>query len=308
MSLSFVKWAGGKVKLLKDIDEVLPSEINNYVEPFVGGGSVLFHVLRTKKPTGRVVAIDVNRHLVNAYKCLQQVPDELVRSCEHLETLYNGAGPGKQRPCDGILLEDAAAAGKETMYYYIRKLYNRTVVNNHTEAVSCERAAWFLFLNKTGFRGLYRENSKGEFNVPFGNYSQVNILPHELALKWSTELQGVEFIHADAISWLESKTHEDTTVYADPPYVAWGDDGKENIFSDYVGSGFNVTKTCKLISILDKIAVESHATRVILSNAPSAGITDLLCDGWHTRVLEARRAIKSRGKHDKKPCELLAYK
>ena len=147
----FIKWAGGKGQLLSQLDEYLPDDLNGqtitYLEPFVGGGAMLFHVLRRFPNITRAVINDINPHLMTAYRVIKEQPDDLIRNLSILEHDYFA-----------LPNEDA----KRIYYLNVRKVFNEVQLDK------IDRAKYLIFLNRTCFNGLYRVNSKGKFNVPFG--------------------------------------------------------------------------------------------------------------------------------------------
>lgn len=147
----FVKWAGGKGKLLPQLEEHLPQILNEreftYIEPFVGGGAMLFYMLQKYPNIERVIINDINPYLTTAYRIVKQEPEELIERLSVLEQSY-------------IALESEEA--KKTFYLGVRDIFNE----DDLDAV--DRTKYLLFLNRTCFNGLYRVNSRGKFNVPFG--------------------------------------------------------------------------------------------------------------------------------------------
>ena len=151
----FLKWAGGKGQLLNKFEEMYPQELINgeidtYIEPFVGGGAVLFDVLQKYK-VKKAVIVDLNKELINCYRCIKADVNELIK---HLKTLQS----------EFLSLNDD---NRKDYFLKVRNRYNEIHLNGKYDF---EKAADFIFLNKTCFNGLYRVNSKGEFNVPFGKY------------------------------------------------------------------------------------------------------------------------------------------
>lgn len=153
----FVKWAGGKTKMLKEIEQRLPVGFSGwedvtYVEPFVGGGSVLFHMLRTHKNISKAIINDINEVLMQTYRQIKSDPISIIAGLKSLIEEYNHLKTGQ---------------AKEDFYYRTRDLYNKVVYPDEQYIV------FFLFLNRTCFNGLYRENKSGDFNVPFGRHESI---------------------------------------------------------------------------------------------------------------------------------------
>lgn len=220
----FLKWVGGKSKLLDEITDTLPPVINDYHEIFLGGGSVLFHILDVYnqnkiKISGDIYAYDINKDLIFLYQTIQSNFDVFYEKIKDLISEYNAL--------ESIHL-------KEKMYYK-RTLYN-------TVECGIDKSVLFLFLNKTGFRGLYRENSKGEFNVPFGNYKKVSIFDYKLFLDISKKIQNVVFKAQDCFDVLSKSFNKDDLVYMDPPYYPIN----ETSFSKYCKYDFGIENNINL--------------------------------------------------------------
>lgn len=205
----FLKWAGGKTQLLEELASRLPQQIKetgriaSYVEPFVGGGAFFFY-LRNMYTIEEAHLIDINRDLIVAYKVVQQEPEELIERLQQIESTY--------LPMD--------SQGRKEYYYKIRQLYNGQKENFPYERYSknwLERASYLIFLNKTCYNGLFRQNQKGEFNVPHGSYKNPKICDPSNLLAVSQALEGVQLICGD---FLQSRpfVRPQSLVYFDPPY------------------------------------------------------------------------------------------
>jgi DNA adenine methylase len=198
----FLKWAGGKTQLLNDIEKRLPDgfstgKITTYVEPFVGGGAVFFYIAQKYPKIKKFYLYDINNDLVNCYKTIQSNVYSLIESLKRLEAEFLPLNHN----------------GRKEFYLKIRKEFNHEKINNS----GVEVAAKLIFLNKTCFNGLYRVNSKNEFNVPFGDYKNPKICNEKNLLAVSQVLQKAEIIFGD---FTKSKKHisKNTFVYLDPPY------------------------------------------------------------------------------------------
>lgn len=149
----FIKWVGGKGQLLSQLEANLPQELYGreftYIEPFVGGGAMLFFMLQKFQNIKRVVINDINNNLTEAYKIIKYDAEALVYRLKHIEQQYLGISSDEER---------------KSFYLEMRRRFNEE------ELVSIDKTALLIFLNRTCFNGLYRENSKGKFNVPFGKY------------------------------------------------------------------------------------------------------------------------------------------
>ena len=164
-----IKWVGGKTQILDKVLKTFPREIENYHELFVGGGSVLFGLLESKDITvkGKVYAYDKNQKLINMYRQIQTNPNEIHDHLIKLFTTYDTrTGTEVNRKPES---EEEGLTSKESYYYWVRKTYNDLIPNTpiHT--------ATLIFLNKTCFRGLYREGPNG-FNVPYGHYKTTPVV------------------------------------------------------------------------------------------------------------------------------------
>ena len=164
----FLKWVGGKSQIIESIITKLPNQFNNYHELFLGGGSVLFAILSLQKQNkiviqNKIYAYDINSVLINVYKHIQQNKDELYKYISHYIQEYdsiNNSIVNRKPSC----IEEAKTS-KESYYYWIRNKYN----NIDKNTIEC--SALFMFINKTCFRGMYREGPNG-YNVPYGNYKK----------------------------------------------------------------------------------------------------------------------------------------
>ena len=159
----FIKWVGGKGQLLQQLEKQLPTDLHEeeftYIEPFVGGGAMLFYMLQNFMNIKQVVINDINRNLTEVYRVIKQEPEGLVHRLKHIEQQYLN-----------ITTED----GRKNFYLEMRRRFNEEVLS------SLDKSAIFIFLNRTCFNGLYRENAKGKFNVPFGRYANPTICNEEI--------------------------------------------------------------------------------------------------------------------------------
>ena len=174
MAKPFVKWAGGKGYILTQLEELLPFGFDKmqdvtYIEPFVGGGAMLFHMLTHHKNIRRVIINDINPDLVRCYQLIKENPNELIERLERIEKSY--------------YLHDAK--DRKELYYIYRDRYNQKGLSKN------ERATLFMFLNKTCFNGLYRVNTSGLYNVPFGRYQHPVICNKDLIMEDHRMLNSV---------------------------------------------------------------------------------------------------------------------
>ncbi len=198
----FLKWAGGKGQLLSQLSEHLPDRIYRepftYIEPFVGGGAMLFYMLQRFGNIKKVIINDVNEDLILAYRTIMSDVDKLICKLGEMEKDY---------------LNIADQDGRSELFYEIRERYNQRIGD------SIERISQLIFLNKTCFNGLYRVNKKGLFNVPFGKYSNPTICNADMLRADNQLLQSakVEIFHGDYAQTLQYVDGL-TFFYLDPPY------------------------------------------------------------------------------------------
>jgi len=256
-----LKWIGGKRKLLDNILPKFPKKIRYYHEMFIGGGSVLFRFLWLVKnkdiDVKKIYAYDSNEMLIAFYK---QVKDDYNKL---YETIMKIKTAGEK--CD-----------KSEYYYYIRQSYNSS------KEIDIGRIAEFVYLNKTGFRGLYRLNKKGEYNVPYGNYKNPEIINLEHLKNISEKIQNVEFICCDFEDI--KNIRKDDFVYMDPPYVP----EKKGGFVNYSKDGFIQEKHEALFKMCNKMKC-----KWILSNSNTETVKDALSE-FNIQEIYARRAINSK--------------
>ena len=277
----FIKWAGGKGQLLSTFQKFYPQSLINgkirrYVEPFVGGGAVLFDVLQNL-PVKEAVIIDINIDLINTYKAVRDRVDSLIMLLEDIEHKY--------------LAQDVEAR-KET-YYGIRKAFNsRKVCDNQ---VDVEKASQFIFLNKTCFNGLYRVNKTGGFNVPFGDYKNPTICDTENLVSASTLLKKVEIVCGDfreTLGYVDSNSF----VYFDPPYRPLN---TTSSFTSYSRQDFADDDQIALADFYRQL--HNTGALLMLSNSdprnvdPLDDFFDELYKGFNIHRVQAKRAINSKG-------------
>ena len=183
----FLKWAGGKLQLIEQFKNLFPHKFHNYYEPFIGSGAVFFYVKSKLKPN-KVILSDTNEELINCFLIVRDKPSELVE----------------------LLLNYRKKHSKE--YYYAV----RSIESNRLDSVN--RAARLIYLNKTCFNGLYRVNSKGQFNVPFGDYESPSIFDKTTLFQASQLLQGVD-LQVMTFEKVLDFAGKDDFVYLDPPYI-----------------------------------------------------------------------------------------
>jgi len=252
----FIKWAGGKRQLLAQIRERMPESFNNYYEPFVGGGAVIFDLL----PTSAVIN-DINKALVNAYKQICNASGDFLKKLNEL---------------DEAMWED----GKE-YYYSLREHYNDKLMK---EEFDVELAALFVFLNKHCFNGLYRVNSKGLFNVPYNN-----------SIRQSCDFKNIQLLseHLKSITILGGdfqvacqKAQKGDFVFIDSPYAPLN----PTSFEAYTKEGFDIESHKRLASIFKKLS--DKGCYCILTNHNTDFINELYKD-YNKKVVDVKRMINS---------------
>ncbi len=257
----FVKWAGGKRQILGELKKYMPLQYNTYYEPFVGGGALLFDL----SPKNAVIN-DYNSELMNVYNVLKD------------ENKYN-------KMCK--LLNSYEANNSEEFYYEIRnKDRNKKTFDRLSDY---NRAARTIYLNKACFNGLYRVNSKNEFNVPYNKKTNVNTYDGEnlLTIHMYLNMNNVQILCTDFEKAVEQAQKGDF-VYFDPPY-----DSDKQIFNSYTENGFGKEEQLRLSEVFKKL--DKKGVYVMLSNHNTKYINDLYCD-YNIHVIEAKRNINSNGK------------
>ena len=218
----FLKWAGGKRQLIPQIEAHFPPELfegalTHYAEPFVGGGAMLFHIANLF-PNLELTILDVNREVFIVYKTIQNDVKQLISYLGELETAYLSL----------------SAENRQKFYYQRRTLFNSQLSEVNVTNYSADwiiRAANIIFLNRTCFNGLFRVNSKGEFNVPFGRYKNPKICDQENLVHVSNVLKRCQIIHGD-FSSIDKFVNSQSFVYFDPPYRPISSTASFNSYSE----------------------------------------------------------------------------
>lgn len=239
----FIKWAGGKSQLLNEIRAKYPEIIDKYCEPFVGGGAVLLDVLANFQPK-EVLINDINAELANTYSQIKNNVDELIEMLSEMQESF------------WVNNND----DRKTMYLAKRERFNDLKVNGD-EQINLEKAALFIFLNKTCFNGLYRVNSKGLFNVPMGAYKNPPICDAENLRLISELLKNVQIKCGD-YSECADYIDENTFVYIDPPYRPLTATAS---FTSYSENEFGDKQQIELGKFVDEIS--ARGARVVVSNS-----------------------------------------
>jgi DNA adenine methylase len=263
MAPIFLKWAGGKAQSLARIAPHIPNLVRDYYEPFLGGGSVLFHVLQTTTVARQLVANDINPRLIHLYKSVQSDIHALLDDLRALEEEANNAPIA------------------EEFYYVARDLYNdNTDLDTWGDAL-------FVYLNHNGFRGLYRENAAGAFNVPFGHYQQVMLPSHQTFMQahalFSNNRVTFECKNARELLNDAEDLGEEDLVFLDPPYEKIA----PTTFVAYHAGGahFDPENLC------DWLETRGRRTRAIFTNHATDALKTRFQDFPVCEVFSARRAI-----------------
>ncbi|KAF1086398.1 Modification methylase DpnIIA [Sporotomaculum syntrophicum] len=278
----FLKWAGGKSQLLAQINKYAPQElregkIKTYIEPFAGAGAVFF-ALNELYSFDKIILNDYNEDLILTYKTIRDEVDELIGYLAQLEKTFLGKGKNDRK----------------MMYYNIRKEFNEDKKFEDKNVI--KHAANFIFLNKTCYNGLYRLNSKGEFNVPIGAYKKPTICDEQNLRKVSAELRKVILVHGD-FEELTQYVDNCTFVYMDPPYRPLSGTA---CFNNYQKASFNDAGQKRLARWFYKLNAE-HKALLMLSNSdpknsdPNDDFFDELYKGFNIIRVSAARAINAKG-------------
>jgi DNA adenine methylase len=258
----FLKWAGGKGQLIPQYEPYFPRQFLTYYEPFLGGGAIFFRLLPKQ-----ALLMDINLELVNVYQCIRDRVEETIGLlAEH-----------RDRHC-------------ESYYYQIR---------SHNYDLPVERAARLIYLNKTCFNGLYRENSKGEFNVPVGRYKKPSIYDPELLRVVSQALQSTQIQQYPFQSVLEYASSTSDFVYFDPPYYPISATSKFTSYSRYT---FDQSDQIRLRDTFVELA--KRGVQVMLSNSDCEFIRELY-QGFNIHSILAARSINSKAERRGKITEVL---
>ncbi|MEG4408707.1 DNA adenine methylase [Microcoleus sp. MON2_D5] len=228
----FLKWAGGKTRLIGQYQPYFPEKFTTYYEPFLGGGAVFFY-LAQQHPGLQAVLTDINPELINAYRCVRDKVEELILLLEEHQLEHT--------------------KDNKDYYYWVRARSYKT---------DTEKAARLIYLNKTCYNGLYRENSKGEFNVPIGRYKNPNICQADLLRSVSSLLAPAQIEVRKFEEILDFATSSEDFVYFDPPYYPIS---ATSNFTTYSRDNFKESEQLKLRDIFAELA--ERGVKVMLSNS-----------------------------------------
>ena len=287
----FIKWVGGKSQLIDQLDMQLPADFGNwanvtYIEPFVGGGAMLFYMLQRYPNIEHAVINDINPDLVTCYRTVRDNPKQLIESLANIEMAY---------------LAHETEERRKDFFMAVRERYNEKNLD------PIENTTKFFFLNRTCFNGLYRVNKKGLFNVPFGKYSNPTICDPETILKDSELLQRVEILNGDFEATFEH-AQGNSLFYFDPPYRPLSDTSS---FNDYAKESFNDDAQIRLKVYCDRI--NEAGFHFMLSNSDCKGknendnFFDVLYGAYPIERVWASRSINSNPNKRGKLTEILVH-
>lgn len=266
----FLKWVGGKTQILQKIIDKFPKNINTYKEIFLGGGSILIELLQNNNINiKKIKAYDFNKNLIFTYKTIKNNVDKLINNLQKIITEYKNIEKIKDTIRKPTTYEERLIS-KECYYYYIRNEYNKIINNN-----DIMNAVYFIFLNKTCFRGVHRIGPNG-FNVPFGNYKNPNIICVDNIRKLSQLFKKVNFYHMDFRKSIINN-NIDNFIYMDPPYVP---ENKKS-FTKYNVNGFNEKDHIELFKICNNIKcnflMSNSNTLLVKNNMKKFKIEEIEC-------------------------------
>lgn len=289
----FVKWAGGKGNLLQKLEALLPTDFDDlenvtYIEPFVGGGAMMFHMLQNHRCIRRAVINDINPDLIRCYELIARSPQILIDRLKDIENNYYSVDP----------------LSRKELFYTYRYQYN------YSEDIHPnDRAALFIFLNHTCFNGLYRVNAAGKFNVPYGRYKKPVICNEELIMADHQLLNSVELVirkpgdYKSVIHNL-SKSHQNF-VYFDPPYRPLS---ATSSFKEYSNNSFEDRQQEELKLFCDRLSNQNCL--IMLSNSDSKtdngdSYFEELYQGYQFERIMAPRFINANGNKREKLSEVV---
>ena len=287
----FVKWAGGKGSLISQLKNFYPFELNNtnidkYVEPFVGGGAVLINILQ-KYDIKEAYAFDINIDLINCYNVIKNDVESLIKELDKKEKEF-------------IKLEDKK---REELFYAIRNEYNSYKIDEND--VNVKRASEFIFLNRTCFNGLYRVNKSGQFNVPCGKYKNPTICDANNLRNLSYLIRNVNFLYGD-YKKSEKYVDSNTFVYFDPPYRPLSNTSG---FTSYTKESFNDDNQKELANYF-RLLDEKNAKLMLSNSNPkntneNDNFFEEIYKGFNINEISAKRMINANAKGRGEISELL---
>lgn len=248
-----VKWVGGKRQLMFELLKNIPKDYNRYFEPFIGGGALFFEL----QPDNAYIS-DMNEELINLYKVVRDNVDELIEDLQKHDI------------------------SKE----YFMEIRNIDRTDEYQNWSDVKKASRFIYLNRTCFNGMYRVNSQGQFNVPFGHYKNPRIVDENNLINCSNLLQKTEIQHAD-FSEILKKVKKGDFVYFDPPYVPLSETSS---FTSYTKDGFDLDMQFKLRDVCDEL--DSMGVKFLLSNSDTQFVNELY-ENYNIKKVFASRQINA---------------
>lgn len=248
-----VKWVGGKRQLMFELLENIPKSYNRYFEPFIGGGALFFEL----KPNNAYIS-DMNEELINLYQVVRDNVEELITDLQKHDI-------------------------SKEYFMQIRNIDRKKEYQNWSDV---KKASRFIYLNRTCFNGMYRVNSKGEFNVPFGNYKNPRIIDENNLINCSNLLQKTEIKNADFSEILNGVQSGDF-VYFDPPYVPLNETSS---FTSYTKDGFDIDMQFKLKEVCNEL--DSMGVKFMLSNSDTKFVNEVY-ENYNIKKVFASRQINA---------------
>lgn len=282
----FVKWVGGKSQLIEQLEALLPADFVRwkdvtYIEPFVGGGAMLFYMLHAHPNIQKAVINDINPNLTTCYKVVRDNPSDLVNSLRAIQEEYYT-----------LLAEES----RKDFYLSMREEFNSKSLD------PIRNTTLFFFLNRTCFNGLYRENKSGLFNVPFGRYDRPTICDAATILADSELLKKVEILTGDYQDTF-AQANAQTLFYFDPPYRPLNNTSS---FNDYTKETFNDLAQVRLKEFCDKVVAAGY--HFMLSNSDCKdGFFDDLYGQYVIERVWASRSVNANASKRGKLTEILVH-
>lgn len=289
----FIKWVGGKGQLLSQLADALPTELNDgdftYVEPFVGGGAMLFFMLQRFPNIKSAVINDINKNLTDSYQVIKDEPEKLLLRLRHIEKEYKSLHKEESR---------------KVFFLEIRDRFNGEDLDK------VEKTSFLIFLNKTCFNGLYRENSKGKFNVPFGRYANPTICNEDVICADSELLNrcNVNILNGDFSLTLKHVNEQELFFfYFDPPYRPLNTTSN---FNSYVKEDFDDNKQRELANFCRVLSVKKNCLWMLSNSDCSAKNSEdiffeKIYDGFDIQRVYASRFVNAVASKRGKLTELL---
>src|SRR3989338_6305264 len=257
-TMTFVKWAGGKSQLIEQFIPLFPKKFNRYLEPFVGSGAVFFYIIQKYKPKEAIIS-DINEELINTYNIIKNDVERLIVELKQHKEYHLAEG---------------------------KKYYLTIRATNTKDLPELERAARFIYLNRTCFNGLYRVNSSGQFNVPIGSYKNPDVIQEEKLQRIAKLLKNVT-IKVMSFEKILNSAKKDDFIYFDPPYYPLK---RGKSFTTYTKDKFLEEEQKLLADVFKKL--DQRGCSVMLSNSDMEFVKELY-PNYNISIVKARRLINS---------------